>query len=93
MSSPQLHGALLSALSGTVATQPHNGGVAAISSALTGSLVITNSAGTVTTIPATSVGVFAIPTSGGANLTSWLLSSAADLGKVSVALQVPNSYL
>jgi len=93
MSSPLTFGALLNATSGNVATQNHNGGIAAISSALVGSLTVSTSSGTVTTIPATSVGVFVIPSSGGAQLTSWLLSNAADVGKVNLALQIPNAYI
>jgi hypothetical protein len=93
MSSPQTLGALLNATSGTIATAPHNGGIAAITSALAGTLTVSTSAGAVTTLPPGSVGVFAIPSSGGAQLTSWLLSNAADVGKVNLALQIPNAYV
>jgi hypothetical protein len=84
---------VLGAQSGTLAF-PHAGGVVAITSALAGSLVLTTSAGAVTTIPATSVGVFPVASSGGAPLTSWALSNAAaDVGKCTVALIVPGTFI
>jgi hypothetical protein len=92
MSSPQVQGAVLSAQTGTLPFA-HSGGVVVITSALAGTLTLSDSAGHVTTIPATSVGVFAVASSGGASITSWSLSNAADLGKATVALVIPNSYL
>ncbi len=89
---PQVNGAVLLAQSGALAFT-HAGGIVAITAALVGSLTLTNSAGGVTTIPAGSVGVFAVPPSGGATVTSWVLSSIADLAKVTVALIVPGTYL
>ena len=92
MSSPQVHGAQIQTQTGNLAFA-HAGGVVAISSALAGSLTLTSSAGAVTTIPAASVGVFAVPTSGGASNTGWSLSSGSDLGKCTVALIVPGTFI
>jgi len=91
-SNPATSGALMATQSATFSFA-HVGGIAVLTAASVGSLVISNSSGGTTTIPAASpAGSYPIASSGGAGLTTAVLSSASDLGHVYISLVLPGTY-